>query len=197
MTEFRSLRRLRHRLSGLPRFAVIPALMLGLTLGGCAGDPDPVKVNAMIRNQLEEQTRVQLGEYQSILTELRRTSMCVTTVEVKPEFKRLQAHGSNDGDTPPAPAKLIDPHKATAKERKLIAAFLEAMAPCQPQFAPMATPSNRNIVRVITETWEAQRELYGELKEGRMNWGSFNRGTRANSDKLAGAIKALRLTNEG
>ena len=198
MTEFRSLCRFRRL---LPSLAALPALALGLALSGCAGGPDQDKTEALVKSrvqaQAEQQMRTQINEYQAILATLRQTTMCVTTAEKKPEFKRLQAHGSNDGDTPPSPAKLTDPAKAGAKDGKIIAAFLQAMAPCRPDFGAIATPANRNIARVIGDTWDDQQELYGRLKERKIGWGEFSRGTRSNSDKLSGALKALRLTNEG
>lgn len=201
MTEFRSLNRLRRRLPGLARLAVIPALALGLAVSGCAGESDAVRTEALVKTRLDaqadQQLRTQIGEYQTILAVLRQTTMCVTTAEQKPEFKRLQAHGSNDGDTPPAAAKLIDPKKASAKDGKMIAAFLEAMAPCRPSFGALSIPANRHIARVISDTWTDQQELYGRLKDRAISWGEFARGTRSNSDKLSGALKALRLTNEG
>ena len=198
MTEFRSARRARHRLSGLARFAALPVLAFGLALSGCAGQAN---TEALVKSRLEAQNqqlaRTQANEYQSIIAELRQTTMCVTTAEKRPEFKILQAHGSNDGDSPPPPQKLVDRHKASAKERKLIVDFLQAMASCRPKFGTFAIATNRNIARVISDTWDAQQELYGELKEGKIAWGAFNRGTRSNSDKLSGALQSLRLTNEG
>ena len=203
MTEFRSLCRLPGRLSGLARLAAIPALTLGLALSGCAGEPDPLKTEALVKSRLEaealQQMRTQISEYQTILATLRQTTMCVSSAEKKPEFKRLQAHGADEGDgkTPPSPAKLTDAGKASAKDGKMIAAFLEAMAPCRPAFGAIANPANRNIARVISDTWTDQQELYGRLKDRKISWGAFNQGTRSNSDKLSGALKALRLTNEG
>ena len=194
MSEFRSPR----RFPGAAALALLPLLALTPGLSGCAGQ---AKTEALVKSRLEaqanEQMRVQLGEYQSILAVLRQTSLCVTTAEQRPEFKSLLAHGSNDGDNPPMPAKLVDNHKASAKEIKLIDAFLEAMAPCKPGFGPITTPTNRNIAQVIGDTWSDQQTLYGGLKERKLSWGAFNRATRANSDKLSGALKALRLTNEG
>ena len=105
MTEFRSLCRFRRL---LPSLAALPALALVLALSGCAGGPDQDKTEALVKSrvqaQAEQQMRTQINEYQAILATLRQTTMCVTTAEKKPEFKRLQAHGSNDGDTPPSPA---------------------------------------------------------------------------------------------
>ncbi len=196
MTELISLSR---RPSAFARLAMLPALALGLALSGCAGSPE--KTEALVKSRLdaqaEQQMRTQISEYQSILAVLRQTTMCVTSAEKMPEFKGIQAHGSNDGDTPPAPAKLTDPHKASAREGKAIVAFLQAMAPCRPDFGALANPANRNIARVIADTWSDQQELYGQLKDRKIGWGTFNRGTRSNSDKLSGALKALRLTNEG
>ena len=195
MSEFRCLR----RLPGAAVFSLLPLLALAPALSGCAGSQ--AKTEAMVQSRLEaqanEQKRVQVGEYQSILAVLRQTSMCVTTAEQKPEFKPLLAHGSNDGDNPPTTARLVDNHKPGAKDIKLIDAFLAAMAPCKPGFGPIATPANRNIARVIGDTWNDQQALYGALRERKLSWGAFARATRANSDKLSGALKALRLTNEG
>ncbi|MEI7610352.1 MAG: hypothetical protein WCJ64_23485 [Rhodospirillaceae bacterium] len=196
MTEFRSSRRVRP----LPGLMAIPVLALGLALAGCAGQSE-ADTEAMIKTRIDaeaqEQTRTKLNEYQAILAALRQTTMCVTTTEKRPEFKSLLAHGSNDGDSPPAPAKLVESRKASAKEVKLIGEFVAAMTPCKPDFGLLTTAANRNIARVINDTWTDQQELYGHLKQRTINWGAFNRGTRANSDRLSGALKALRLTNEG
>ena len=188
MTEFRSL-------------GLASVLAFGLALSGCAGQSDAVKTEAMVQSRLEaqaqQQVRAQLSEYQNILADLRQTTMCVTAVEGRPEFKALKAHAPKDGPAPPKPEVLTDRSKASAAESKSIAAFLQAMTACKPNFAPLTTPATRNIVRMIADTWTEQQELYGQLKDRKIGWGAFNQATRSNSDKLSGALKALRLTNEG
>ena len=103
MTEFRSL-------------SLTSALALGLVLSGCAGQS--VKTEAMVQSRLEaqaqQQMHTQLSEYQNILADLRQTTMCVTAIEGRPEFKALKAHAPKDGPAPPKPEVLTDQRKASA-----------------------------------------------------------------------------------
>ncbi len=206
MTIIQPLRRFWHSLPTLGRIALVPAIAVGMALSGCSSSESAKTaaesaLDAQVKSRLEElakqQIDTQVKEYQAILNGLRQTTLCVTTAEIRPEFKDLQAHGSNDGDTPPSPAKLTDTRKVTAKESKQIFTYLEVLAPCRPNFGPLTNPVNRGVARVINDTWNDQQDLYRQLRAGDINWGTFNRHTRSNSDKLAGAIKALRLSNEG
>ncbi len=194
MSEFRPQR----RFPGFARLMAVPALALGLAVSGCA---DQAETEALIQTRLvaysQDQLRAQVSELQNILAALRQTTACVTAVEAKPLYRSLQLHTPKDGPAPPSPSVLTDARKASAIEAKLITAFLVDMEPCRPSYGPLSVPANRNIAKVIDDTWHDQRDLYEQLKNQKIGWGRFNLETRSNSDKLSGALKALRLTNEG
>jgi hypothetical protein len=106
------------------------------------------------------------------LAEAARAARCVAEVEARPEFAALRARS-------PEPEKMTFRHFAdeamvSEEERAALRRFMDAIAPCRPQFAADAPD---DLQRALLATWAGQEKLYAELIARRVSWGEFNRRT--------------------
>lgn len=173
----------------------LPALAVCVLLAGCAGPGEgeqrgesPAMAPAPT---LAERNR---GEFQAMVGELERSSSCVAGVEGKPKYAPLRKKSPDGPEIDPK--YFTDQSKASSVEKKLISEFVSEIDPCRPAFGAVARAEHINIVHLIIDTWDQQRQLYQGLHSGTMSWGRFNMATKSLADTLGGAIRALRISNE-